>query len=145
MLEKPVLFLSSYFKKYQQIYYDRLNGYHNGQVEEWIDFFLDGVIEIAKQSIQTSRDIDVLRQEDMQKLQWLWKREAGSGITLLNYLFWAPIVTIGTVMKALWFSRVGAQKTVERFIDLGILTAYDAWEKYGKRYIYEKYVRLFNT
>ena len=145
MLEKPVLFLSSYFKKYQQVYYDRLNGYHNGQVEEWIDFFLDGVIEIAKQSIQTSRDIDTLRQEDMQKLQWLWKREAGSGIILLNYLYWAPIVTVGTVMKALWFSRVGAQKTVERFIDLGILTPYDSGEKYGKRYIYKKYIELFHT
>ena len=27
-LEKPVLFLSSYFKKYQQVYYDKLSAYH---------------------------------------------------------------------------------------------------------------------
>jgi len=57
ILEKPVLFLSSYFKKYQQIYYDRLLAYHNGNVEVWIDFFLDGVIEIAKEAIDIAGKI----------------------------------------------------------------------------------------
>ena len=101
MLEKPVLFLSSYFKKYQQVYYDRLNGYHNGKVEEWIDFFLDGIIEIARESIETSKQIDTLRDEDMQKIQSLGKREAGSGVKLLNFLFSEPLVTTNTVSKAL--------------------------------------------
>ena len=32
MLGMPVLYLSSYFKKHQQLYYEKLNGYHNGQV-----------------------------------------------------------------------------------------------------------------
>lgn len=76
MLEKPVLFLSSYFKKHQQTYYDRINGYHNGKVEEWIDFFLDGIIEIAKESIETSKSIGILRDSDMQKIQSLGKRES---------------------------------------------------------------------
>ena len=43
-LERPVLFLSSYFKKHQKLYYDRLADYHNGDIVKWIDFFLDGVI-----------------------------------------------------------------------------------------------------
>ena len=50
-LEKPVLFLSSYFKRHQQIYYEKLEDYHDGMVNEWIDFFLDGVIEIANEAI----------------------------------------------------------------------------------------------
>ena len=44
-LEKPVLFLSAYFKKHQKLYYEKLFGYHNGNLTEWIDFFLDGVID----------------------------------------------------------------------------------------------------
>ena len=39
LLEKPVLFLSSCFKKHQQVYYQKLNDYHNGIVESWIIFF----------------------------------------------------------------------------------------------------------
>ena len=50
-LEKPVLFLSSYFKKHQKVYYERLFGYHFGSVSDWVDFFLDGVIEIAGEAI----------------------------------------------------------------------------------------------
>lgn len=145
MLEKPVLFLSSYFKKYQQVYYERLNGYHNGEVEKWIDFFLDGIIETARDSINTSRSIDILRESDMQKIQSLWKREAWSGIKLLNYLFCFPIVTASTVSKELDFSWNGAQKAIDRFVNLGILSPYNAGEKYGKRYIYREYVDLFNT
>jgi len=145
MLEKPVLFLSSYFKKHQQVYYERLNGYHNGEVEKWILFFLEGIIETAEESIQTSRDIDTLRESDMQKIQWLWKRESESGIKLLNYLYRSPIVTSSTVSKELEFSWNGAQKVIERFIDLWILYPYNESEKYGKRYIYQAYVDMFNT
>ena len=54
-LEKPVLFLSSYFfKKHQKVYYERLFGYHFGNVSDWVDFFLDGVIEIAGEAFPIS-------------------------------------------------------------------------------------------
>lgn len=145
ILEKPVLFLSSYFKRHQQVYYDRLNGYHSGEVEEWIDFFLDWITETAEESIQTSRNICVLRDSDMKKIQWLWKREAWSGIKLLSYLYRSPIVTATIVSKELEFSWNGAQKVIERFMDLGILHPYNESEKYGKRYVYQKYLRLFNA
>ena len=70
-LEKPVLFLSSYFKKHQQIYYDKLSGYHIGNIDDWIDFFLDGVIEIAEEGIETVEKITALRIEDSEKIQSL--------------------------------------------------------------------------
>ena len=38
-LEKPVLFLSSFFKKHQKLYYEKLLGYHNDNVFDWINFF----------------------------------------------------------------------------------------------------------
>ena len=59
-LEKPVLFLSSYFKRHQKVYYEKLEGYHDGKVSEWIDFFLDGVIEIANEAIDIVGKITAL-------------------------------------------------------------------------------------
>jgi Fic family protein len=144
ILEKPVLFLSSYFKKHQQTYYNRLNGYHNNKVKEWLNFFLDGVIETANQSIDTSKKITALRDADMIKLQGLGKREATSGVTFLQELFKTPIVTSGTVMNAMHFTRVGAAKLIERFVQLEILKLKDESVKYGKSYIYDNYVKIFN-
>ena len=74
ILEKPVLYLSSFFKKHRQLYYDKLNAYHNNKVIDWLHFYLDGVIETANQSIATSKKITALREEDMFKIQSLSKR-----------------------------------------------------------------------
>jgi Fic family protein len=144
ILEKPVLFLSSYFKRHQKIYYEKLNGYHNDRIKEWLDFFLDGVIETAQESIQTSKMITDLRDEDMRKIQGLGKREADSGVTLLQNLFRTPIITVANAAAFTGFTRNGAQKVIDRFIDMEILRPRNESEKYGRSYIYSKYVEIFN-
>lgn len=143
LLERPVLFLSSYFKKYQKVYYQRLHNYHDGEVEAWIDFFLDGVIETANESIQISKEITKLREDDMLKIQSLGKRESESGVVVLRQLYSQPIISTKTIMEWTSFSRVGAQKLIDRFIDLGILSLKDEKETYDRTYIYQKYLNIF--
>lgn len=144
VLEKPVLFLSSFFKKNQQLYYDKLNAYHNNKPNEWLHFYLDGVIETANQSIQTSKKITALRENDMLKIQSLGKREATSGVRLLQILFKNPICTNTIIMQSMKFTRPGALKIIERFVDLDILKPTDETSRYGKTFIYKKYVEIFS-
>ena len=143
LLERPVLFLSSYFKKHQKIYYQKLDDYHNGNVESWIDFFLDGVIEIAQNSIEISRQIRQLRDDDTAKIQALAKREAGSGVLVLSNLFSAPIVNTRLVMEWTGFTRAGAQGVIDRFVKLGILEVRDEKDTYDRIYIYRNYLDIF--
>ena len=143
-LEKPVLFLSSYFKKYQDIYYERLEGYHKGKVFEWLDFFLDGVIEIAGEAIRIAESITSLREEDMLKIQGLGKRSSESGVKVLSRLFAQPIVNVNTIKNWTGFTRDGAYKTINRFIDLGILEPKELDKKYGQSYAYKRYLEIFD-
>jgi Fic family protein len=143
MLERPVLFLSAYFKKHQQIYYQKLFGYHHGEVGAWLDFFLDGVTETAEQAISVSKKITKLRETDMAKIQALAKREAESGILVLQKLYGQPVVSTKTIMDWTSFSRVGAQKVIDRFIKLGILEAKDEKKSYDRSYHYKKYFDIF--
>ncbi len=143
MLEKPVLFLSAYFKKYQKIYYQKLYDYHHGEVGSWIDFFLDGVIETAEQSILISKKITKLRETDMAKIQALAKRESGSGMPVLKKLYGQPIVSTKIIMDWTGFSRVGAQKLVDRFCKLGILEQKDDGKTYNRSYHYKNYIEIF--
>lgn len=143
LLERPVLFLSSYFKKHQKVYYQRLNGYHDGDVEAWLDFFLDGVIETANDSIAISKEIRALRDTDMAKIQILAKRESESSMLVLSKLYAKPIVNTRTIMDWTGFSRPGAQKVVDRFIALGILKAQKEEGTYDQTYVYSKYLRIF--
>jgi len=80
LLENPVLFLSSYFKRHQEVYYEKLAEYHAGKVSEWTDFYLDGVIEIANEAIDIVDKITILREKDMAKIQTLGKRASESAI-----------------------------------------------------------------
>jgi len=144
-LEKPVLFLSSYFKKHQQVYYERLAGYHSeeGKVSEWIEFFLDGVIEIANEAIDIVSEITVLREQDMEKIQSLGKRASESAILVLPKLYGQPIVNNTMIQKWTGFTRAGAQTVINRFIKIGILTPKDKDKKYGQSYVYKRYIDIF--
>jgi len=143
LLERPSLFLSSYFRKHQKVYYERLQGYHEGDVEPWLDFFLDGVIETANDAIRISKEITSIRDRDMAKLQALAKRESDSGVLVLQKLFCSPIVTTRIVMEWTSFSRVGAQKLIDRFVDLEILKPREEKGAYDRSYVYESYIRAF--
>jgi len=143
LLEKPVLFLSSYFKKYQKVYYDRLYKYHEGDVEAWIEFFLDGVIEIANEAIGTVLDITKLREKDMLKIQSLSKRASESAALVLPQLYKMPIVNVAKIQEWTKFTRAGAQKIIDRFVEIGILNDRDPKRTYDKSYIYKEYVDIF--
>ncbi len=142
-LEKPVMFLSSYFKRHQKVYYDKLAGYHEGKIEEWIDYFLDGVIEIAGEAIDIAGKITVLREQDMTKIQTLGKRAAESACQVFPRLYGQPIVDVATIQKWTGFSRPGAQRVIDRLIDKGILNPKDKDIKYGQSYVYKKYLDIF--
>jgi Fic family protein len=143
-LEKPVLFLSSYFKRHQKVYYERLTGYHDGKVSEWIEFFLDGVIEIANEAIDIVGKITVLREKDMAKIQTLGKRASESAIMVLPRLYGQPIVNVATIQKWTGFrTRTGAQILIDRFIEKGILIPKDKDIKYGQSYVYKQYLDIF--
>lgn len=143
LLERPVLFLSSYFKKHQKVYYARLNGYHDGEVLAWLDFFLDGVIDTAEESIKTSKEIRKIRDDDMTKIQALAKRESESGVLILSRLFANPIVSTRNIMEWTGFTRAGAQKTLDRFVILGILKSKDEKGVYDRKYTYNRYIQAF--
>ncbi|MFH0840547.1 MAG: Fic/DOC family N-terminal domain-containing protein [bacterium] len=144
-LEKPVLFLSSFFKKHQKLYYEKLFGYHNGNAHEWVDFFLDGVIEIANEAIDIVGKITILRQKDMMKIQKLGKRASESAIVILPKLYGQPIVNVNVIQNWTGFTRAGAQTVIDRFIEMEILSPKDKNKKYGQSYIYKDYVELFNS
>lgn len=143
LLDKPVLFLSSYFKQYQDIYYAKLNGYHHGKVEAWLEFLLDGIIDTADKAIAAAQAITDLRQEDMEKIQSLSKTASESGVVVLRKLFVLPIVNVNTIKEWTGFTRQGAQRVIDRFVELGILEQKDKNEKYGRSFIYRHYVDLF--
>jgi Fic family protein len=146
LLDLPLLYLSEFFKKNQQTYYERLQGYHSdpAEIEPWIEFFLEGIISTANSSIQIASHIISLREIDMAKVHKLGKTSASTAVEILRNLFKQPIINISKIQE--WSNiktRAGAQKVIDRFVEMGILRPRDPTKNYAKTYEYYKYLEIF--
>lgn len=145
LLEMPILYLSSYFKQYQDVYYDRLDGYHNGRVLEWLDFFLDGIIETANSAIATCAAITKLREKDMAKVQMLNRTASEATVKVLENLYKIPIAGIADIVKWTGYTERGGYKVIERLVKMGILYPIKTGDNvYAQKWAYKDYLDLFD-
>lgn len=145
LLEIPVLYLSSYFKQHQDLYYERLNGYHAepSEMDDWLDFFLDGVINISGSGIETCRRITELHERDMQKAHALGKTAAKSTVEIIRQLFRQPIVSVADIRDWTKYTPQGAYNATQRLVELGILNPLKAPGAYAQKYVYSDYFSIF--
>jgi Fic family protein len=146
VLDLPLLYLSDFFKKNQSLYYDRLQAYHSepANVLSWIDFFLEGIISTSSSAIQIASAINRIRENDMAKVHQLGRIAATTSIEVLRNLYRQPIVDVAKIQEWTKVStRTGAQKIIERLIQLKILVQRDPKKTYGRTYEYRSYLRLF--
>lgn len=143
ILERPVLYLSEFFKRNRKTYFDRLDRYRDGEVSGWLEFFLRGVIDVASEAISVSHKIVTLRERDMQTIASLGKKTGIGAMKLLKELYKSPIVNVRRVQEVTGFSRQGAYNVTERFVEVGILVSRDEKE-YGKNFVYADYLKLFD-
>lgn len=145
LLELPVLYLSSYFKKYQKIYYQKLQNYHDeeSEIDEWLEFFLDGVAEIANSSIETCTQITSLRDRDFAKMQKLGRKSAESTLEIIRKLFSQPIIGVAEIINWTGYSPQGAYNVITRLENLGILEPLGNTD-YGQKYVYADYYEIFD-
>jgi len=97
LLHKPLLYLSYYFKRSRQEYYDRLNMVRdNGNYEQWVDYFLKGIVDIAGAAMDTARQILDL-QSKHRRILWEKKISSPIAVGILEQLFYTPVVSIGQI------------------------------------------------
>lgn len=144
LLERPVLYLSEYLKKNRDLYFAKLDEYRKGNVFLWLEFFLEGVGKVAEEAIETSNKIIELREKDQQKIMKLGKGTKNA-IKLLKNLYKLPIINVKKVEEFTGLSREGANRLVKKFVKLDLLVPKEKEKKYGRIFIYKKYLRLFEN
>lgn len=143
-LNKPVLYLSSYFEKYRQAYYDSLDEVRQkSDLDQWIRFFLEGVIVTAKKGKQTFEDIIDLRERYESRVSQLGRKVPQARILLLH-LFSDPIVSVNDVAAKLGIRYETANNLVADFEKLGILTEMTGHSR-NRLFRMSEYVDLFQN
>jgi len=141
-LDKPLLYLSDFFKKYRQEYYDRLNAFHEkDDIENWLKFFLDGVAITAEEAVETSKKILKLREQDLKKILSLG-RSAPKATLFFNSLFHTPFITIKDAERITGLKNPNALALVNKLVKLEILKE-TTGRKRNKVFAYQQYIKLF--
>ena len=143
VLSKPTLYLSDFIEKNRRHYYNNLMAVSlDNKIEQWLKFFLVGIIETAKSAIDTFTKIIALR-DKMEKdtIVSLGKRLPNAK-ALLTYLYSKPAVTVADVMTKLEVTKQTANTLIKDFNNLGILKEQTGYKR-NRIFIFEEYLGLF--
>jgi len=142
-LDRPLLYLSDFFKRYRQEYYDRLNAFHEkDDIEGWLKFFFEGVAVTAEQAVETSKKILKLREEGLKKILSLG-RSTPKATLVFNSLFHTPLATIRDIEKMTGLKNPNALVLVNKLVNLEILKEITG-RKRNKVFAYQQYIKLFD-
>lgn len=143
-LQKPVLYLSHYFKKHHQEYYDRLQAVRDkGAWEDWLMFFLKGIKEVSIEAADTARNILILREEHRETIAEQLGRSGANGMRIIEHLYRQPYISVGEVQDIIGATYATANNLVARLVELGILHEATG-HKRNRRFLYRDYVELFD-
>ena len=142
ILTKPTLYLSAFLEKNKGSYYDSLTMVRqNDDLEQWIKFFLSGIIETAQGGIHTFKEIIRLKHEYEEKIMTLGAR-TDNAQKLMMYMLSRPIVNNKIITKKLNMKFNSANRLVKSLLDLGILSEITGFSR-NRLFEFKEYLALF--
>jgi Fic family protein len=144
LLVKPTLYLSEYFEKHRNVYYDKLmHARTDNDLTHWILFFLVAMAETCDKGIITFGKIEKLRDDIEGKRILRLGRKMPRARELVMYLYRNPRVTAAEVCKTLSVTAKTANELLQDFLDLKILVEVTG-NRRNRVFLFAEYVSLFS-
>jgi Fic family protein len=141
VLSKSLLYLSLYLKRNRDTYYERLQRVRtDGEWEEWVRFFLDGVIDVATSATETTRRLLALVEADRRSIQELG-RAAASAARLHDLVTREVVFRIPQAAVRLDSTEVTVGNAARNLERLGIVVETTGRSR-NKRFVYREYLRI---
>ena len=143
ILKQPILYLSDFFEKNRMLYYDNLmRARTHNDINQWLKFFLTGIIETAKKGVTTFDGILQLQKNLETKLKELGNRGIDAH-KVVEYLYTQPVIEVSRVEEIIQKSNVTAYKLISDLEKLEILKEISGGQR-NKLYVFKDYLDLFN-
>jgi Fic family protein len=129
-LAQPLLYLSAYIEEHRQDYYDLLQRTRtHADWENWLRFFLTGVLEIATEAGRQASDLLRLREE--YRAQTARKPKA---MALIDYLLTNPYITVARAGKVLQVTQPTARSAILALEEMQIIRE-STGRQWGRIYV----------
>ena len=144
ILKQPILYLSDFFERNRMLYYDNLSRVrtHN-DIDQWLKFFLTGIIEISKKGVETFDGILQLQRVLENKIQSLRSR-GNKARKVIEYLYSQPIIDAAKMGMITDNSKATNYKLLDDLEKLNILKEITGAQR-NKLYVFNNYLELFRS
>ena len=144
ILKQPILYLSDFFERNRMLYYDNLTRVrtHN-DINQWLKFFLTGIIETSKKGVATFDGIMQLQKNLEIKLKALGSRSSDAQ-KVVDYLYTQPVIDVAKVEALIEKSNVTAYKLISDLERLEVLKEISGAQR-NKLYVFNDYLDLFKN
>lgn len=143
VLGRPLLYLSLYLKRNRDAYYEHLQRVRTeGAWEDWLRFFLEGVVDVAESTTETTRGIVEMIERDRSRIHGLG-RGAATALRVHDRAVRRVVVKPPTVARQLELSEPPVYAAISRLEELGILREVTGKSR-GKTYVYGEYMGILN-
>ena len=143
VLSQPLLYLSVYFKRHRDRYYELLDRVRQtGDWEAWLTFFLQGVQETAENAAATARRLTERFAADRQRLA-TEGRKAGSALRVHEALQERPILSIPETRKRTHLAFPTVSAAMRLLEATGVVREITGFSR-NRVYVYSEYLRILN-
>ncbi len=144
LMGKPTLYMSDFFERHRQSYYESLTEVRENQnLDLWLAFFLDGVIESAQSGKQELEKIMSLRNTYYTRIMKLGRR-ADKANKLINGLCSDPVTTAARTSEVLGISPSNANLLINELVATGILKETTGFSR-NRIFLLDEYVQIFRS
>jgi Fic family protein len=140
----PLLYLSLYFKQHSSTYYESLQRVRfDGDWEQWLRFFMQGVLEVSGQAVDTASKLLALVDADRARILTELRTSASSALRVLEVLARHPVTTSKQVAEASGVTLPTALSTLAAFQEKGIVAELTGGKK-NRLFAYSGYLDVLN-
>jgi Fic family protein len=140
-VSEPTLYLSLYFKRHREIYYELLQKVRTaGAWEEWLLFFLEGVEMAAEEAVRTATQVLEIFAEDRIKIESLG-RAAGNALRVHSLLQRKPVVSVAAATDDLNLSAPTVRSAIDNLQNIGLVSEATG-KKRDRLFVYSRYLDI---
>ena len=145
LLDLPLLYLSTYFEKNRNLYYDNLNNVRDkNDLIQWIKYFLVGIEQTATHSAETLSQILAFKSETETYIQHNYGRRSSLALTLFHSMLERPFTKVDEAAKICNVSYKAANDLVRKMQNDGYLVETTGHNR-NRMYCFQKYLQIFDN
>ena len=144
IIHTPALYLSYYLKENRVEYYDRMTAVRDtGNYEQWIQFFLKGIVVSGKSAIETADELIRIKNKDRDIIlkAGFTKRTEDSVCTIFEYTLSHPLIDIPNTAQYVGLAYNTVKTAIDNLEKLGILRQVTTQAR-NKVFAYDAYLEI---